>query len=68
MNAAVPVEEIRLGVVMLCHNELAIAARTRDYAAVIKPAGLHSAAICGVAAAPASVSTWVRLIPGMLGP
>lgn len=27
MNAAVPVDEIRLGVVMLCHNELAIAAR-----------------------------------------
>ncbi|RCW81736.1 beta-1,6-N-acetylglucosaminyltransferase [Paracoccus lutimaris] len=27
MNAAVPIEDIRLGVVMLCHNELAIAAR-----------------------------------------
>ena len=27
MNAAVPIREIRLGVVMLCHHELAIAAR-----------------------------------------
>lgn len=29
--------------------ELPVAARTRDYAAVVKPAGLHSAAICGSA-------------------
>ena len=42
MNAAVPMEEIRLGVVMLCHNELAIAARmARVWADNGAPVSVH---------------------------
>lgn len=42
---------------------LAIAAHTKDYAAVVKPAGLHSAAICG-SSEPSVEALLADLFPG----
>lgn len=52
--------ELLPGVVEEEAQELAIAARTAGYAAVVKPVGLHSAAICG-----SSAPSVEALLPGL---
>lgn len=55
--------ELLPGAVEQVAPELAIAARTQDYAAVVKPAGLHSAAICG-SSEPSVEALLPELFPG----